>query len=163
MKICRNCGFENPDTVQSCERCCSTLFNEAVVPDKEILDAFFEKQEQKEKRHKILKTIPIPLYVLIYIPVLIKCTLIDSESFLSLLFFLLFPTIGYYLLAFKAEALFKLQHVFHIDNIDDVEVSDWYIFSSLIAGFLLLGLGIFVVLSTFFAMNGATGPVINVG
>ncbi len=159
MRICHKCGLENPDSAKSCERCFSVLLNSASQSDEKRLAEFFEKQEKKERRNQIFKTIPIPVYVLIYLPVYIKCVLLNTDYIFSLLFFLLFPTVGYYLLAFKAEALFKLQHIFHIDNIDDVEVSDWYIFSSLIAGISLLIIGLFVVISTCISLTNLTDVI----
>ena len=161
MRICHKCGFENPDSSKSCEHCFSVLLNSVSQSDEKLLEKFFEKQERKERKNKIFKTIPLPVYALIYLPIYIKCVLLDSECLSSLLFFLLFPIIGYYLLAFKAEALFKLQHIFQIDNIDDVEVSDWYIFSSLIAGILLLIIGLFVVISTCISLINSADVIAN--
>lgn len=152
MKICHKCGLENPDSAKSCEHCFSVLLNSVSVSDEKALEEFFEKEEKKEKRHSVLKTLPVPIYLIIYLPIYIKCILLDGACFFSLLLFMLFPILSYYLLAFKAETLFKLQHIFDISNIDDVEVSDWYIFSSLIAGILFLVIGLFVVSSTLISL-----------
>lgn len=152
MKICDKCGFENPDSAKSCEQCCNLLLDCDSESSENILEEIFVKQEKAEKKKRILKRIPVFVYSLIYIPIYIKCLIADSECFFSLLFFLFFPLLGYCLLAFKAEALFKFQHILHIDNIDDVEVSDWYVFSSFIAGILLLSMGLFVIISTYISM-----------
>jgi ribosomal protein L40E len=151
MKICEKCGFENYGEVSSCNKCGTSLLHIEKTEDSGQAEAFFMRQERKEKRQRILKLLLIPLYYLIYLPFYILCIRCQEESFGVLFLPLLFPIL-YYLLSFKAEWLFKMEHMHQIDNLDKVEISDYYYMTSQIGAYLLLAAGMFIVIWSYISM-----------
>lgn len=144
MKICPYCQTQNPDGAVLCTECMQSIGD--VVPVREdgaesVVNEFFEKEEKRDKLKAFLWQLPILLYYVIYIPLYILTVKKDSELFGVMLLPLLFGGL-YYLLVFKAEFLFKFNHMFDIDNIDEVHVSDMYVFSSKISGVVMLVAGL---------------------
>lgn len=155
MKICERCGFENYGEVPSCGKCGASLMHIKKTEDGDQAEAFFVRQERKEKRQRMINMLLIPLYYLIYIPFYILCIRCEEESFGVLFFPLLFPIL-YYLLNFKAEWLFKIDHMHLIDNLDQVEISDYYYITSKIGAYLLLAAGVFIVIWSYVSMTDTT-------
>ena len=139
MKICPKCGWENVDTAASCSECFSpfTGAESAIETDSE---AFFQRVETKQRRRRLLALLVIPFYYIIYIILSIKY-IADGSWFGALLFPLLFP-VFYYLMMFKADLLFKFQHMLQIDNINDVDISEWYYMGNKIGAVLLIVIGL---------------------
>ena len=147
MKICPKCKAENPDAAVSCGECLSP-FTGAEPTVRTDSEAFFLREEKRQRRRKTLALLPIPAYYVAYIAFSVKYIL-DGSWFAELLFPLLFPIL-YYLMMFKAEWLFKLEHFLDIDNIDNVDISDWYFMGNRIGAVLLLLAGLALIVSPLF-------------
>lgn len=93
------------------------------------------KQEISPILRRIIIAGTAVIFVVLYVMALIKQ---GGEIFLVLtLLMLLLPGLGY-LSLFWPRTLFRLQHWTTISNIDDVELSSWYLATSRIGGILLL-------------------------
>lgn len=110
--------------------------------DKMTAEEFFEKEEKREQRKKRIQMICIPLYYIIYIPLLVMCWENDNINFELLMFltFLLAAPGIYYLLLFKPDLAFEIQYFFKFD-IEDAKPSDWFYFSSKISAYISLIIG----------------------
>ena len=145
MKICQQCKFENPDSEAVCQKCYASLSGVESSDSSEITEEFFAKIERKDKITKFIHTALIPLYYLICLPLSVRFYLKIKTAGVLFLIFLFLPLL-YWFSIFKPEAMFYLQHMFEIDNIDEVEISDWYYTSSRIGGYIILAFGIFAVI-----------------
>ena len=145
MKICPECSFENPDTESVCQKCYASLSDIYSSDSSEKTEEFFAKIERKEKILKFIHIALIPLYYAICLPLSVMCYLKIKTAGVLFLIFLFLPLL-YYFSIFKPEAIFYLQHMFEIDNIDEVEISDWYYISSRFGGYLILAFGIFAII-----------------
>ncbi len=145
MKRCKKCFFENPDSNSICEKCYAPL-NTADDGSKE-LEMFFEKQEQKEKRAKAFHLALIPVYIVIC-TVLLILTLINSDYGADIAVFYVVALVLcalYYFSIFHTDALFKIEHITVIANIDEAKPSDWYYITSRIGAYAGLVFGIVLV------------------
>ncbi len=145
MKRCKKCFFENPDSNSICEKCYSPLGTSD--EGSKDLDAFFEKQEQKEKRTKIFHLALIPVYLVICTVMLIF-TLINSDYGADIAVFYVVALVLcalYYFSIFHTDTLFKIEHISAIANIDDARPSDWYYITSRIGAYIGLVFGVVLV------------------
>lgn len=145
MKICSQCGFENSNSEAVCQKCYASLSEVEASDSSEKTKEFFAKIERKEKILKFIHIALIPLYYAVCLPLSVMCYLKIKTAGVLFLVFLFLPLL-YWFSIFKPEAMFYLQHMFEIDNIDDVEISDWYYTSSRIGGYLILVFGIFAII-----------------
>lgn len=148
MKICPKCGTENKDSCAVCRECYSSLYDIKPENPQAVSDSFFEREEKAEKRKKKLSTLPILFYYCIYLTFYILCIIKDRACFFPLLLPLGLPLL-YYLLRFKADSLFRLQHICEIDNLDEVQPSDWYYFNSHVSAYIILIFGLILVIRTY--------------
>ncbi len=107
-------------------------------------EEFFERQEKKEKLRKRLQLAAIPLYYLIYIPLMVLCWHADSEYIFSMLILALVPGI-YYLFLFKADLLFELHYMFNL-TIEDPKPSEWYYMTSSFSAYAFMVIGLLLPL-----------------
>lgn len=156
MKICPYCQSQNPDSAVLCTECMKSIGGIAPEPERykeDIVARFLEKEERREKRHDFLLHFAIIAYYIICVPVYILLIIADGPFF-PVIFITALLSLGYYLCIFKPKFLFMLEHRTTIDNIDDVELSDWYFLSSKICGFLMLGTGLgFAIYTSFEYLN----------
>lgn len=150
MKICPKCGFENVDADTFCAKCSAALLGQSVQQGES--GDFFQREERREKIKRWTRLSLIPLYYLIYLPFYVGAVKIDRELWLMLGLPLLIPLL-YYLFYFKPETMFRLQHLFEIDNLDEVQVSDWYLFTSKLSAYFLWIFGIAVVIITYVGLK----------
>ena len=144
MKICPWCQTQNPDSAVLCVECMNSIGGIAPEPkdySENFINDFFKKEEICDRRHSFFLKLVMLFYCIICIPVYVLIAINNGPFFLVVIITLFFLT-GYYLCVFKAEFLFKLNHFTCIDNIDDVEISDYYFLSNKIGGFLMLVAGI---------------------
>ena len=142
MKICPKCGADNPNTATFCSECLFPFIDTkpTIETDSEI---FFRQEEKRQRHRKTLALLVIPIYYIVYISFSIKY-IMDGSWFCALLFPLIFPIL-YYLMMFKADCLFKLEHILDIDNIDNVNISDWYYMGNKIGAALLIIMGLALI------------------
>ncbi len=146
MKICPFCQSQNPDSAVLCTECMNSIGGIKPEPENhsdEILNALLRKEERKEKRQIIIERIALIIYFAVSILAYLF-VIINKGAFYPLIFVTLLFGLMYYLCVFKPRFLFMLEHISCIDNIDDVEISDWYFISNKIGGFccLLIGIGL---------------------
>ncbi len=141
MKKCPKCGTMNFDNLTLCENC-SAYINDVEPDSTNVIEEIMIKEEKNEKFWRFFHTMLAVIYYAVYIPLFVICF---RKSTHTPIFVLLLPAIFplfYYLSVFKADTMFKLSHIFQIDNIEDVNVSDWYYFTSKIGGYIILIMGI---------------------
>ncbi len=149
MKVCKKCGFENPNANVTCQSCFAVLDQ---TESKKTSKAFFEKLEKKEKRKRQFHYVLMILYLLITIPLWVLSIVqgpVPLGAMLLELLLILFCLLSYYLSLFHPDFLFELSHMFSISNLHAVQPSDWYYISTAISGYLFLGIGAFVTVFTF--------------
>ena len=146
MKKCPKCGTINFDNMTLCENCFAHI-SEVESESTNVIDKIMLKEEKNEKFRQVFHIMLVVIYYAVYIPLFIICFKKSTHISLGILLLPAFFPLLYYLSVFKAEAMFKLSHMFHIDNIDDVRISDWYYFISKIGGYMVLLMGIVCMLT----------------
>lgn len=149
MKICPKCGENNPDSAKLCAACFASLA-ESVKPAFDS-EEFFLREEKRDRRKRRIHLLLIPLYYVVYLLFFILCCIENGGVVGLLLIPLLFPAL-FYLFVFHPDALFAFQHMFDIDNLHDVQISDWYYFTSRLSGYFFLILGLFLVISNYIGL-----------
>lgn len=149
MKICPKCGENNSDSAKLCAACCASL-SEAAQPDFNS-EEFFLREERRDRRKRCVQLLLIPLYYVVYLLFFVLCCIENGGVIGHLLIPLLFPAL-YYLFVFHADALFAFQHMFDIDNLHDVQISDWYYFTSRLSGYFFLIAGLFLVIAKYIGL-----------
>ncbi len=160
MKKCPKCGEENLSTAQVCRKCTAPLSD--VPESKANVEHYFEKINRREKFGKVIKIVLVPIYYIVYFIFYIKCVLIERATAGPLLIAVFFPVV-YLLLMFKADSLFRFNHMFDIDNVEKVKLSDWYYLSSKISACIVLALGLFLAIYVYFSLTYDGGVTVNVG
>ncbi len=141
MKSCPKCKTLNFDNAALCENCSAYLGD--VEPDvTDVLEEIMQEEEKNERFWKIFHILLVVIYYAIYIPLFVICFKKSNHTPVGVLLLPAIFPLFYYLSVFKAEAMFKLSHIFQIDNIDDVHISDWYYVSSKIGGYIILVMGL---------------------
>lgn len=149
MKKCKKCGYENPNSLNVCEKCYNILDNEI---SKETSEKFFKKLELKEKIIKIINYALLIIYFMVVAPLFyISVKAMGSLGAGLVLFFLLLVIIPvmYYTSLFHPDTLFELTYFNVISNIHDAQPSDWYYTTTSLTAYLFLGLGIFMTVKIF--------------
>lgn len=135
MKICPKCNCANENDRIICKECSNSI-SMVKNDNSDYVEAINKKEEKKHKLRKRLHLIFIPLLGLIYVYLYIKALI--YISFLETTFIGVFFPVLAYINIHNPKLLFILGHIFTIDNIDEVELSDFYILSSKIGGIVLL-------------------------
>lgn len=143
MKICPKCNTGNSDNALKCKECEAYIGKIEVKESSQIINEFNMKEERRERIKQITKILSIAIVVASYVLFFIIASS-KEDFFLVFLCSIVCEIIGY-LNTFYPEALFKLKYFTVIDNIEDVEPSDLYLFSSKLAGILFLLLGIVII------------------
>lgn len=161
MKACPKCGAENSNSAVFCENCQSYIENEKNV-ETDLINSIAEKEEKKEKFRRGLDwTIGI-VYVVLYIALYIKALACGNISGIGPLLPVMLATV-YFVCVFKPEAIFFLENMLKIDNIEDVKISDWYYISNRIGAYLFLCVGIVFIFSQAFVVKNPNGVVVETG
>ena len=135
MKICPKCNCANENDSIICKDC-SNLISKVKADSIDYIEAINKKEERKHKFRKRLHMILIPLLGIIYVYLYINS--LNYISFIEATFIgVLFPVLAY-INIHNPKLLFILRHIFTIDNIDEVELSDFYIVCTKIGGIVLL-------------------------
>lgn len=143
MKICKRCKTENDNSASLCSKCFARLDEtENVQADGGYAEEYFKRAERREKIIKALEWAAVPLYYVIF-AVIGFCRRndgfgLDTNMWLALT---VVPVV-YILLMFCGEGLFRISHIFSIDNIDEVNVSEWYQISCKISAIAVLAVGL---------------------
>lgn len=150
MKQCKKCGYENPNSVNICEKCYNILDNEI---SKETSEKFFKKLEIKERIINIINYSLLVIYFIIVAPLFfVSVKAMGSLGAGLVLFFLLlviFPVM-YYTSLFHPDILFEITYINAISNISDAQPSDWYYTTTKWTAYLILGIGIFIIAKIYF-------------
>ena len=152
MKKCKECGYENPNSVSVCEECYSVLDDEI---SEETSEEFFKKLERKEKIIHVIHYALLVIYFIVVVPLFfISAKAMGHFGAGLILFFLLLVLIPvmFYASIFHPDALFELTYMNAISNISDAEPSDWYYITTKWTAYLFLGLGIFIVAKIYFTV-----------
>ncbi len=135
MKICPKCNCVNENDRIFCKECSNSI-SKVKIDNGDYVEAIYKKEERKHTLRKRLHIIFIPILGLIYVYLYIKA--LNYISFLETTFIGVFFPVLAYINIHNPKLLFILGHIFTIDNIDEVELSDFYILSSKIGGIVLL-------------------------
>lgn len=152
MKICPKCGMTNADNAPLCAECFTSLNQTESENITHCSEEFFEREEKKERRRRIIHLLLIPLYYIIFLPLAVMNVLMEFETLIVMLVLLPLPLL-YYLSVFKPELLFYLNHMMSIQNIDEAEPSDWYLFNSKLGGYLMLIFGIGLTIYLYISLS----------
>jgi len=128
MKICPKCNTGNGEKAIQCKDCGYFLNKVSVDSHKKYIEKITEIEETKHRRKMLIHNITLPIIGVVYIYFLVKS--LQDEFSLSIIFAAILLPLLSYVQIHHPRALFVMKHIFTIDNIDDVELSDWYIFGS---------------------------------
>ena len=142
MKVCPRCNTANMDTAVICKECGAHISAEA-----ETVRSAIEKIEQQErvkaKRIRLLHKIFVPIGAVLYLAAYIF-SVINTGFYFAMLIIALLAILFSWLSIHKPEAMFKLNHFTTIDNLDSVELSDFYLYSSKLGGIIIIA-GMFIL------------------
>ncbi len=141
MKKCPKCDALNFDNATLCENC-SAYIADVEADSTNVIEAIMLKEEKSERFWKVFHIMLAVLYYVLYIPLFVICFRKSNHTPVGVLLLPATFPLFYYLCVFKAEAMFKLKHIFHVYNVDDIELTDWYYVTSKIAGYIFLVMGI---------------------
>lgn len=152
MKICPKCKEDNADHLTHCIVCGTKLESCKNQLDAEsYIDTIQKKEEQRERRSKIINYMILGVYTVLYILISVFGVInYEKESLpalipmLIIIFIITF--ISAYLSLFHPKFLFELRFFMSIDNIEDVEPSLPYYIGSKISGYCILLIGIVFLL-----------------
>jgi amino acid permease len=135
MKICPKCNTGNDDNSIYCKDCGFSIFK-IICDQQDYIEELEKRKEEKHKRKMLIHNILLSFLGIVYIYIYIK--ILQSEfTFSSIFIGILLPLMSY-LQIHHPRLLFIIGHFLTIDNIDEVELSDWYIFSTKLGGYLCL-------------------------
>ncbi len=145
MKYCHRCGTGNPENQMFCQGCGRPMQKNAREVSLKMAREESTRQEKKEtRRQKIGHCLLAGMYALHILLMLCAC-IFGNVQLVGVLpalgVTLIFPGLGYAGL-YHPEWIFKLEHLFTIQNLDEVEVSDFYRFCSAVGGVLVWAGGI---------------------
>lgn len=145
MKICPKCNTGNSDNAFQCRDCGFSLSRE-IVNSRDYVGEISAREEKQHKFRMLLHIILLPvlgaLYVFLYVKALSRGEILET-TFVAVLL----PLIAYVNIHHPKE-VFMLTHILTINNVDDVELSDWYMAGTKISGYLCLVMG-FVFIGMF--------------
>ena len=113
-----------------------------MTKDRMTAEVFFEKEEKRERMKKRIQLLCIPLYYLVYIPLLVLCWRNDRIEFnvtLFLTFLLIAPGV-YYLNLFKPDLVFDIEYFFKAD-VESASPSEWFYSCCKISAYVSLMIG----------------------
>lgn len=139
MKICPKCRRGNNDDTMYCKDCGTSLSKIAMKNAEDLLKAEMERKERKEQRtRRLLYALMVVIGALDF--VILGCTIFRGTINIIMLAHLLSLPAGYVAI-FHPDALFHLNHSMDIENIHDVEPSEWYYFKCKAVGISVMLLG----------------------
>jgi hypothetical protein len=140
MKICPKCNTGNNNNSINCKDCGMKLSGKCIVDESKIIDEFNLKDERYQNRSRILRRVSLVIISITYL-VLYILSIPKGEFFALTFMAVICPTIGY-LNIFHPKVLFILGHIFTIENPDDIELTDFYLFTSKISGIIIILVGL---------------------
>jgi len=152
MKICPNCQTGNGDGALRCKDCGASLVKVKAQSGEEIVRKELELQERRERRQKNALWIAFGSAGALYLAGFVWAAIAGGITFPMVLLAVFLPVMAYVSL-FHPVALFRFEHMFTIRDVETAEPSDWYIFTSRLSGFLILGMGIFVFVAAALAQR----------
>jgi ribosomal protein L40E len=146
LKICPKCNTGNNDNDIQCKDCGYSLSDTIIEKHRNYLEEITERDEKRHRLkmriHNIVLLIIGGFYIYFYIKALSKVGFIEL-TFIAVLF----PILSY-MGIHHPRTMFVISHIFTIENIDNVELSDWYLISSKIGGYICAIVG-FVFMAIF--------------
>jgi hypothetical protein len=119
---------------------CGTFLGSVSAQDEEVLlEREIKKYELKQKRKQILAYTGVILSGVLNVTFFI-ISIIRGTFLLPAVLFLFMPVIGYFCI-FRSEALFKYEHQYDIENVNEAKPTDWYYFKNMIGGVMLMVMG----------------------
>lgn len=148
MKLCPKCNSANKDNAVMCKYCGFSLTSANLEVYQSHLDEINKLKEKSHKRNMLLHHCLLVTAGLLYLYLYIKA--IPKGGFFKVTFLAVLLPLLAYLGIHHPRVLFTIGHLFTIDNIDDVELSDWYIFGNKAGGLLLIILAFALLLALVF-------------
>ena len=139
MKICPKCQAGNNDDAIYCKDCGTSLSKTAIKKAEELLKAESEKRERKEQRTRRMLCALIVVFSVLDFVILGSSIFRGNITFIMLVHLLTIP--AGYVAIFHPDALFQLNYSKDIENIHDVEPSEWYYFKCKATGIGVMILG----------------------
>ncbi len=139
MKICPECQAGNNDDAIYCKDCGTSLSKTAIKKAEDLIRSELEKRKRKEQRTRRVLRALIVVFAALDLVILGSAIFRGTMTFIMLLHLLTIPA-GYASI-FHPDALFQLNYSKDIENIHDVEPSDWYYFKCKAAGISVMILG----------------------
>lgn len=132
MKICPECNSGNNDKSLQCKDCGRTLLDTKIEESQDYVQKILDREEKTHKRNMLIHTILLLLVAPLYLYLFSKA--ISNIGVVFPVFTTLVFLLPSYFYIHKPRVFFVISHIFTIENIDKVELTDWYIFTSKLAG-----------------------------
>jgi hypothetical protein len=149
MKICPKCQMGNKDDAMYCKDCGISLSRISIKNIEEQLKKEKARVERKEQRTKQLLCMLVAAFGVLDLVILGFSIFHGTMTFIMLIHLLTLPA-GYAAIL-HPDALFHLNHSKDIENIHDVEPSEWYYYKCKAAGISVMALGTISMLILAFA------------
>lgn len=139
MKICPKCQTGNSDETVMCRECGESLGSVSAQDEEAVLKTEMAKCERRQRCRRNLALSGVILSGALNVFFFI-ISIIRSTFLFPIVFFLFTPVIGYFCI-FRSEALFKYEHQYDIENVNEAKPTDWYYFKNMIGGVMLMVMG----------------------
>lgn len=139
MKICQKCSTGNENNALHCKDCGHSLSKAIIEEDRDYVKEMMERQDKRHRHQMRIHGIALGILGLIDIFFYIMA-LMKGQIFIPTVMLLLFPLLSY-LHLYQPRLLFSLRHFATIDNLEDVELSNWYVLNCKIGGYVFAVLG----------------------
>jgi len=139
MKICPKCQTGNSNETVMCRECGASLGLVSIQDEEAVLKTEVAKYERKQrhKRNLVLSGIILSGVLNIFFFII---SIVRGTFLLPIVFFLFTPVMGYFCI-FRSEAIFKYEHQYDIENVNEAKPTDWYYFKNMIGGVFIMVMG----------------------
>lgn len=149
MKICPKCNTGNDNHAIQCKDCGASI-SQTGITQQNFVEERSAGEEKRHRRKMLVHNIVLPVLGIAYVSLYIKA-LSKANPFQVTLIAVVLPLIAY-LNIHHPRVLFVIRNIFTIDNIDDVELSDWYVIGTKISGYICIAAAlVFMSISAFVA------------
>jgi hypothetical protein len=135
LKICPECSTGNNDNALQCKDCGYSLSETNIEKHRNYVEEIAERDEKKHRFMMRIHNIVLPIIGVLYIYFYIRA--LSKVGFIELTFMAVLLPVLSYVSIHHPRLLFVFRHFFAINNIEEVELSDIYIFCSKIGGLII--------------------------
>ncbi len=146
MKVCPKCYAKNEDTMIQCVNCGEYITRTNMDEKNDSIKEMENEAEKKRKKRMLAKNIILFLigaaYLFLYVKAILNGEVIKVTFYAALFAFLAYLGIRH------PKVVFNMENFFAVKNIEEVELSDLYIYVIKVSGYICAMIG-FVIMSIY--------------